>query len=112
MEIVADALLIVGAFGLAGYCLLLSRRLRRLARSDDGLGATIQQLSARVDSLTRTAAAATEAADAAASRLAALLEEADRREADLSFALAGLGEEAPPPRPAGPVFARRGESAA
>ena len=93
MDILADILLLVGALGLAAHCLVLSRRLRALARSDEGLGATIETLSQRVDALTRTAARATEEAEAAAARLATLTREAERREGELSFLLAGLGEE-------------------
>ena len=104
METISDILLIAGAFGLAGHCILLSHRLRRLARSDAGLGATIAALSERVDVLSTTAAQATQSAEAAGERLAALLAEAERREADLAFTLAGLGGEmSAEPQP---VFAR------
>ena len=90
IQAASDILLIAGSLGLAVYCWVLSRRLRALGRSDAGLGATIAALSERVEALTRTTQAATAEAESAAGRLAALIEEADRHEGELSVILAGL----------------------
>lgn len=41
----ADALLLMGALGLALYCLMLQRQLRKLQRTDRGIGKAIDELS-------------------------------------------------------------------
>ena len=89
-DAISDILLIAGALGLAAHCWVLSRRLKALGRSDAGLGATIATLTERVEALTRTTETATAEAEGAGARLAALIEEADRREGELSVILAGL----------------------
>lgn len=92
IDTISDVLLIAGALGLAGYCWVLSRRLQALGRSDAGLGASIAALGEQVESLSRTTDAAVSEADSAGGRLAALIEEADRHEAELSVILAGLSD--------------------
>ncbi|MEM9783552.1 MAG: hypothetical protein AAF899_13885 [Pseudomonadota bacterium] len=49
MDVIADGMLIATALVAALYCAVLSSRLRRLARSDDGLGGQIGALAAAVD---------------------------------------------------------------
>lgn len=92
IEIVSDMLLVAGAFGLALYCWILSRRLARLSRSDEGLGATISALSEQVEALQSTASRATAEAQSTTERLAALVEEAEKREGELSIMLASLSD--------------------
>ena len=92
IETVSDILLIAGSFGLAAYCWVLSRRLRRLAKTDEGMGASIAALAGKVDSLHETVRVATSEADSAAERLGKLIEEADRHEGELSVLMAGLSD--------------------
>lgn len=62
MELVADILLIAGACAAAFYCLVLSRRLRRFNDLEKGVGGAIAVLSAQVDDMTKTLAAAQKSA--------------------------------------------------
>lgn len=114
MSLLSDILLIVGTIGLTIYCTILSRRLRALGRSDTGLGETISNLSMQVDKLTATAEQAIRDTENAADRLVALNEEAERREGELAFLLAGSEQISADPdeqthlaEPHEPVFARR-----
>ncbi len=54
MELLADGLFILAGFGAAFYCLILSRRIRRLSNLDSGLGAAIAGLSTQVEEMRRT----------------------------------------------------------
>lgn len=92
IEIASDILLVAGSLGLAVYCWILSRRLSRLSRSDEGLGATIAALAAQVETVQSTATQASGEAQAAAERLAAMIAEAETREGELSIILAGLSD--------------------
>ncbi|MEM6357142.1 MAG: hypothetical protein AAF844_15890 [Pseudomonadota bacterium] len=56
LELVADGLLIVTALAAAIYCAVLSRRLRRLSSTEDGIGGQITALNTAVEE-TRTALA-------------------------------------------------------
>ncbi|MEL6768858.1 MAG: hypothetical protein AAFP17_16880 [Pseudomonadota bacterium] len=49
LELVADGLLIATALAAAIYCAVLSRRLRRLASTDEGIGGQITALNAAVE---------------------------------------------------------------
>jgi hypothetical protein len=52
VELIADILLIAGALGASGYCIVLSRRLRRFADVETGVGGAIAALSLQVDQMT------------------------------------------------------------
>ncbi|MEM8580787.1 MAG: hypothetical protein AAGF50_06275 [Pseudomonadota bacterium] len=52
MALLADILLAVGAFGVALYCLILSRRLSKFSDLEKGMGGAIAVLSAQVDEMT------------------------------------------------------------
>ena len=58
MELIADILLVAGALGAAFYCFVLARRLTRFNDLENGVGGAVAVLSAQVDDLTRTLAAA------------------------------------------------------
>jgi len=58
MEILIDVAVAFGALIAAGYCLLLSRRLRALTRLDGDVGKAIAVLSKQVDDLTKALRAA------------------------------------------------------
>lgn len=92
MELIADGVLILAALAAMAYCMVLSRRLRRLTELDGGLGAAITALSREVDHLsgalaeakTATTDSATDlstqcrAAHVAARRLEALVKSANK----------------------------------
>jgi hypothetical protein len=107
----SDILLGAGAIGAALYCLVLSRRLRRLNDLEGGVGGAVAVLSAQVDDLTQTlhraeAAARTQVATLAEGAMRA--EAAAQRLALLMASLHDLPEagEAPEAPPATPVFVR------
>lgn len=100
MELIADGVLILAALAAMAYCMVLSRRLRRLTELDGGLGAAITALSREVDHLngalaeakTATTDSATDlgaqcrAAHIAARRLETLVKSAN----STAFARAGV----------------------
>lgn len=122
MAMIADILLAAGAIGAAIYCLVLSRRLSRFARLEDGMGSAIAVLSAQVDDLTRALKAAQAAATESETALVTQTARAEHAAERLALMLASLhdlpegGEEAAPPAPAGGErrlrFVRRGGSGA
>lgn len=69
---VADILLIAGAFGAGTYCIVLARRLNRFNDLEKGVGGAIAVLSAQVDDMTKTLEAARESTGASASSLGEL----------------------------------------
>ncbi len=107
----SDILLGAGAIGAALYCLVLSRRLRRLNDLEGGVGGAVAVLSAQVDDLTQTLQRAEAAARA---QVATLAEGALRAEAAaqrLALLMASLHDlpdaaEEPEAPPATPVFVR------
>ncbi|MEM6973008.1 MAG: hypothetical protein AAF577_09395 [Pseudomonadota bacterium] len=122
MQVIADGLLIATALVAALYCAVLSSRLRRLARSDDGIGGQIGTLSAAVDearealnSLQGQAATLRRETSAAGDRLRRESTEAKRLAETLAAAtdearrLMDALEQAPvplPPQPAPPPVSR------
>lgn len=54
MELISNILIAAGAFGMAVYCAILSRRLRRFTDLEHGVGGAIAVLVAQVDDLKRT----------------------------------------------------------
>ena len=77
MTLIADILLISGAFGAAFYCMLLSRRLSRLSDLDGGVGKAIADLNAQVSDLTKTLQEARASAAVSAETLAELTNRAE-----------------------------------
>ncbi|MGG7645264.1 hypothetical protein ACQ5SP_10700 [Rhodovulum sp. YNF3179] len=90
MTLIADFLMMAGALAAAFYCLILSRRLRRLNRLDDGLGAAIAVLSQQVGEMTRALERAETAAGASGDALAAQTERAEAAVARLEVLMAAL----------------------
>lgn len=116
MTLIADILLISGAFGAALYCMILSRRLARLSNLDGGLGKAIADLNAQVTDLSKTLQEARATSGASAERLADMTERAEAVAASLDIMLRDAaavsehvagppGGHAPPnaPRSGGPV---------
>ncbi|MEM8741700.1 MAG: hypothetical protein AAGE13_09405 [Pseudomonadota bacterium] len=64
MALIADGLVIAAALTAAVYCMVLSRRIRRLASLDGGLGQAIAQLNRQVDGMQEALGAAKRASGA------------------------------------------------
>lgn len=106
MELIADGILILAAFVATAYCIVLSRRLRRLSEMDGGLGAAITSLSREVDhlsaALSEAKAATTESASdlgaqCRAAHIAARRLETLVKSANLTGAPNPFGSATPPP---------------
>jgi hypothetical protein len=52
LDLIADILLLSGTLGACFYCVVLSRRLKRFADVENGVGGAIAALSAQVDQMT------------------------------------------------------------
>lgn len=126
MELIADIFLVAGTLGAGLYCFVLARRLARFNDLETGIGGAVAVLSAQVDDLTKTLAAAqktasistvtleelTDRAETVARRLELLVaslhdlpEAASQTEA--SHAALATRDEA---QPAEPVFIRHGRT--
>jgi hypothetical protein len=121
MDMIADILLVAGALGAGFYCFVLARRLSRFNDLENGVGGAVAVLSAQVDDLTRTLAAAQgSAADSSASLtdLTTRAEDAAQKLELLVASLHDLPPATPPPaprqeeEPMQPVFSRRRASGA
>jgi hypothetical protein len=109
MELIADILLVAGAFGAAIYCMVLSRRLQRLTRLESGMGGAIAVLSAQVDDLTRMLGRAETAAKGSSDRLEAQTRRAETAVKRLEILLATLNDL--PEAPAAPRRSAEPEAA-
>lgn len=90
MEMIADILLVAGAFGAAFYCVVLSRRLSKLTTLETGVGGAIASLSARVDHLNATLETARRATTNSAESLDALTGKAEGVAGRLELLVASL----------------------
>ncbi|MFV0386987.1 hypothetical protein [Paracoccus sp. (in: a-proteobacteria)] len=98
IDTIFQAALIVASVGLAGFCVILARRLRRLNDLESGLGGAIAVMVAEVDRLEK---AIRHAQDEAAEASAALADEiaTARKERALWDLRQRIGEAALPPEP-------------
>ncbi|WP_424939082.1 hypothetical protein [Aliiroseovarius sp. S253] len=90
MDLIADIVLGLGAFGTALYCLILSRRLKRFNNLQDGMGGAVAVLSAQVDDMTKTLDHAQSAAGQSAAVLTELTERAELSARKLELMMASL----------------------
>jgi hypothetical protein len=90
MELIADVLLVAGAFGAAAYCFVLQRRLTRFNQLENGMGGAIAVLSAQVDDLTRALTAAQDTAGQSTQRLEDLTRRADSAAVRLELLVSSL----------------------
>ena len=90
MALIADILLAAGAFGAGLYCLVLGRRLKRFNDLEKGVGGAVAVLSAQVDDLTRTLAAAQGTATHSAQSLTSLTTRAETCARQLELNMASL----------------------
>tara|TARA_R110000787_G_scaffold286347_1_gene404300 strand:+ start:4038 stop:4433 length:396 start_codon:yes stop_codon:yes gene_type:complete len=125
MEFIADILLVAGAIGAAIYCSVLGRRLNRFNDLEKGVGGAVAVLSAQVDDLNRTLAAAQHTASVSAQTLTDLAKRAENISHRLELQMASMHdlpseaknqdqkplESNTPDRPAAPMFARRATAA-
>jgi len=90
MEIIADILLAAGAIAAGLYCMVLGRRLKRFNDLEKGVGGAVAVLSAQVDDLTKTLAAAQKTAAGSADTLNELSGRAEGLSKTLELQLASL----------------------
>lgn len=123
MDIIADIFLAAGAIGAGIYCFVLGRRLNRFNDLEKGVGGAVAVLSAQVDDLNRTLAAAQQTAAESAQTLTDLTKRAEAMSRRLELQMASLHDipaaadtapapTTPTPEPAStspttPLFARR-----
>lgn len=125
MDLIADIFLAAGALGAGFYCFILGRRLNRFNNLEKGVGGAVAVLSAQVDDLTKTLAAAQKTASVSTDTLTQLTERAEQTSQRLELQIASLHDfPAPkavepsspkpelsgaiePSRPSEPMFTRR-----
>jgi hypothetical protein len=90
MDLIADILLAAGAIGAGVYCFILGRRLNRFNDLEKGVGGAVAVLSAQVDDLTRTLAAAQATAAQSADTLTDLTRRAETISQRLELQMASL----------------------
>ncbi len=90
MALIADILLVAGAFGAGLYCYVLGLRLKRFTTLETGMGGAIAVLSAQVDDMTRALEAAQGAATGSVSSLDALVMRAETAARRLELLMASL----------------------
>lgn len=98
-EHIYQAALLAASLGLGTFCLILSRRLRRLNNLETGLGGAIAVMAAEVDRLERAIRSTRDEAMEASARLADEIETARRERAiwDLRQRIGAAAAEAPRP---------------
>lgn len=118
MDFIADILLAAGAVGAGIYCFILGRRLNRFNDLEKGVGGAVAVLSAQVDDLTKTLAAAQTTASQSARTLTELTSRAEAMSQRLELQIASL-HDIPAPRSqpapqsaAEPMFIRHRTAAA
>lgn len=89
-DLLADILLVTGAFGAAFYCHVLSGRLQRFNALESGMGGAVAVLSAQVDEMTRSLERARMAASGSTEELATLVARAESAAARLDLLVASL----------------------
>ena len=92
----ADILLILATLGAGTFCLILSRRLTRLSRIDNGLGGAIAVLSAQVDDMSKALAETRSGSEGSATRLEELNAGAQRLLEELELTMSACHDLAPP----------------
>lgn len=90
MGLIADAFLVAGAIGAAIYCFVLGRRLNRFNDLEKGVGGAVAVLSAQVDDLTKTVAAAQSTAARSAETLSLLTKKAEDTSRRIELQMASL----------------------
>lgn len=107
MDLIADILLLSGALGACIYCIVLSRRLRRFADVESGVGGAIATLSVQVDQMTAALGRAQISAVTSSQSLETLTGRAEDVARRLELLVASMHDlsEAEPARPPGETSA-------
>ena len=90
MSIIADILLITGAFAAGFYCMILSRRLTKFTDLKQGVGGAVAVLSAQVDDLTKTLNTAQKSAENSNVSLSELTDRSDKVAQRLELLVASM----------------------
>ncbi len=98
MDMIADILLIAGAVGAGIYCFVLGRRLNKFNDLEKGVGGAVAVLSAQVDDLTKTLAAAQTTAAQSAETLTDLTLRAESMSKRLELQMASMHDIPAEPR--------------
>jgi hypothetical protein len=112
LDMIADILLAAGALGASLYCVILSRRLKRFADVETGVGGAIATLSAQVEQMTEALSTAQLTATASSRSLDSLTGRAEEVARRLELLVASMHDlpeapPAPPPEKASAVFHTR-----
>jgi len=97
MDTIADILLASGALAAAFYCYVLGRRLKRFNDLERGMGGAVAVLSAQVDDLEKSIAAARHAADGSRRELEDITHRAEDVRRQLELQIASLHDIVPVP---------------
>lgn len=103
MALIADILLIAGAFAAGFYCFVLSRRLKKFTDLKQGVGGAVAVLSAQVDDLTKTLTVAQETAKSSGQSLVEITKNADDVAKRLELLVASMHDLPVQNSPAEPV---------
>lgn len=99
MDLLADILLIAGAFGAGIYCIVLARRLNRFNDLEKGMGGAIAVLSAQVDDMTKTLEAARSSAGETTGSLDEITTRAEKVSQKLELLVASMHDLPTTPEP-------------
>lgn len=102
MALIADILLIAGALAAAFYCIVLSKRLKKLTNLETGMGGAISVLSAQVTEMTETLDRAQAAANSSCETLAEATTRAEASAQRLELLIASLHDLPAPDAPSEP----------
>jgi hypothetical protein len=111
MELLADTLLVAGAFGAGFYCFVLSRRLSRFNDLEKGVGGAVAVLSAQVADLSNTLNAAKLASEGSNEELEDLTMRAEAAAQRLELMMASMHDLPEPPVASEPKIADRPKDA-
>ncbi|MEO0859491.1 MAG: hypothetical protein AAFY65_02675 [Pseudomonadota bacterium] len=106
LSLISDIFLVAATLGLAGYCMVLSRKLKAFNDVDTGVGGAIATLSMQVDRLEQSLKEAEADAEDRQGKLTQALAAADDRIGKLDVLLASLDDvetdydDVDPPEPA------------
>ncbi len=104
MELIADILLVAGALGAGMYCFVLAQRLKRFNDLEKGVGGAVAVLSAQVDDLTKTLAAARDSSTTSNTALSELTDKAESVAQRLELMMASM-HDVPEPVTSAPTVA-------